>query len=187
LSGGDTNFYAYVGNSPLNAIDPSGLYGQDVHHDLTLWLPGQAGFPAGSAGDIAKANQGLDDNWGTNAITNPFAAAYWHIVNDNQLDRLRQQAFDVTGDHSTLGQYLHALQDTYSHDGWWPAWPGHLFGWHGSDNVCNDVNKAIEMARDTYHQLRAYRMMKTGQPIASNFDDQMVGRKIRKLGGCGAG
>jgi hypothetical protein len=103
------------------------------------------------------------------------------------LDILRGQAFDVNGNHADLGQYLHALQDTYSHDGWWPAWPGHLGGGTAPDNVCKDLDKALEMARDTYQQLRAYRMKKSGQNIRSNFDDQIVGRKIRKLGGCQGG
>jgi hypothetical protein len=52
--------------------------------------------------------------------------------------------------------------------------------------VCNDLDKALEMARDTYNQLRAYRMRKLQQNIPYNFDDQVVGRKIRKFGNCGA-
>jgi hypothetical protein len=88
------------------------------------------------------------------------------------------------GDHAALGQFWHALQDTYSHDGWYPAVPGHFFGGTEPDNVCNDLGKALEMARDTYNQLRSYRQAKSGQAIPYNFDDQLVGRKIRKFGRC---
>jgi len=42
------------------------------------------------------------------------------------------------------------------------------------------------MARDTYHQLRAYMIRQTGGVLPYDWDSiqGMVGRKIRKLGGC---
>ena len=35
---GDANLYRYVGNSPTNATDPSGLYERDVHFSMTYYF-----------------------------------------------------------------------------------------------------------------------------------------------------
>lgn len=40
------------------------------------------------------------------------------------------------------------------------------------------------MARDTYNQLRIYRSNKSGKDVPYNFDDEIVGRKIKKLSDC---
>lgn len=186
LAAGETNFYVYVGNGPLNRKDPLGLYEADVHYHLTLLLARQVGFDRGAAKAIATGDQALDDNPATNAFRSPLVAQYWHFASDPQIDYLWQQALG-SYDLAYLGQYLHALQDSYSHDRYFLGWPGHALHGHAPDDVCNDLHKAEEMARDTYLHLRAYMMHKTGGIIPYEWDllQSMVGRKIRILGGCG--
>lgn len=73
------------------------------------------------------------------------------------------------------------LMITYKGD--WPARLGH-FPHTGPDNACNHLDKALEMARDTYNQLRIYRSNKSGKDVPYNFDDEIVGRQIKKLADC---
>ena len=60
-----SNLYTYVLNSPVRYTDSLGLYQQDVHYDLTLWLARQAGYSMSEAQAIAGADQGVDDSWNT--------------------------------------------------------------------------------------------------------------------------
>lgn len=54
LNGG-VNQFAYVGNNPVNATDPSGLYEIDVHYYLTKYLAEQNGcFGGEQARQIAE-------------------------------------------------------------------------------------------------------------------------------------
>src|SRR5439155_24430124 len=65
LAGG-INQFAYVGNSPQNATDPSGLYEIDVHYYLTYFLALKTGcFDANEARLIADADQATDENSST--------------------------------------------------------------------------------------------------------------------------
>src|SRR5207247_11056899 len=62
LSGG-INQFAYVGNSPQNATDPSGLYDIDVHYYLTYYLAMKTGcFTDADARWIASGNQDSDES-----------------------------------------------------------------------------------------------------------------------------
>ena len=59
------SLYEYVGSHPLGTVDPSGLYGADVHEDMTYLLAMAAGFCEKKDGynpplAIAAANQGQD-------------------------------------------------------------------------------------------------------------------------------
>lgn len=62
------NPYLYVGNSPLNKVDPYGLYQTDMHYYMTYFLAITAGIDSDNARRIALATQFVD----TNDNTSPF-------------------------------------------------------------------------------------------------------------------
>jgi uncharacterized protein RhaS with RHS repeats len=179
LAAGDTNFYAYVGNSPLNAIDPLGLYQRDVHYDLTRWLALQVGYSDAAATTIAGANQGIDDSRRTCPILcGEQARADWHFTTDTQLANLWTSA--LGGSVTDLGQFLHAQQDSFAHAGYGPQ-IGHIADGTTPDITCRRPELAMTMARDTYNKLRMYMQTKTGLATSDNWDQlqEMVGRKVR--------
>jgi RHS repeat-associated protein len=167
LVGTDLNLYAYVSNSPLNAVDPFGLYEEDVHRDLTYFLARKSGFPNLAAQRIAASNQGTDDNAATSPFASTEARRDWHFTTPERRAELWQRALD--GNLDRLGQYLHVLQDSYSHEGY-PAWRGHLFSGHEPDKTYNDPQKANRMARDTYNRLREYLQRTTGQAVPDHWE-----------------
>ncbi|HZY30750.1 MAG TPA: RHS repeat-associated core domain-containing protein, partial [Candidatus Methylomirabilis sp.] len=167
LTGADLNLYTYVSNAPLNAVDPFGLYEEDVHRDLTFCLAKHAGFSAAGARRIAASNQGTDDNPETSPFAGRDARRDWHFTTEARRTELWQRALDGNLDH--LGQYLHALQDSYSHEGY-PPWRGHLFRGHRPDKTYNDPEKASRMARDTYNRIRQYLQVTTGQAVPDHWD-----------------
>ena len=167
LTGSDLNLYTYVSNSPLNAVDPFGLYEEDVHRDLTFCLAKHAGFPAAGARRIAASNQGTDDNPETSPFASVRAQRDWHFTTEARRADLWQRALD--GNLDQLGQYLHALQDSYSHEGFRPG-VGHFFAGHKPDKTYSDPEKANRMARDTYNHVRQYLQVTTGQPMPDHWD-----------------
>jgi RHS repeat-associated protein len=57
----DPNLYRYVDNGPTNWKDPSGLWGEDVHRDLTAWWAQYLiGYPETAAIAIGAADEGCD-------------------------------------------------------------------------------------------------------------------------------
>ena len=167
LTGADLNLYTYVSNSPLNAVDPFGLYEEDVHRDLTFCLARSAGYSSSAARRIAAADQGTDGNPGTSPYAGPQAARDWHFTTEARRADLWQRALDGNLDH--LGQYLHALQDSYSHEGFGP-WLGHSYLLSLPDKTYRNPEKANRMARDTYSRLRQYLQVTTGQSVPDHWD-----------------
>ncbi len=166
LTGADLNPYSYVSNSPLNAVDPFGLYEEDVHRDLTFCLARSAGYSSSAARRIAASDQGVDDSPATSPIAGGVRARRdWHFTTEARRTDLWQRALDGNLDH--LGQYLHALQDSYSHEGFGPKY-GHWT--HRPDKTYRDPEKANRMARDTYYHLRQYLHVTTGQPVPDHWD-----------------
>lgn len=116
LSG--TNFYRYGDGDPINRVDRNGMYGREVHYDLTYDLAVKAGLLNAEAYFIALGNQGTDDNPETNPFWSYEARVKYHFTDAQQLEKLKKAAFNGCDDVATLmafGQYLHALQDSYSH------------------------------------------------------------------------
>jgi hypothetical protein len=133
------NWYVYTYNNPLKYIDPTGMFGREIHYDATLEWAIEVGFTPQEARIIAEANQGVDSIWSsknpvlgqsyhfnTNAnnleLDSRFLHAIEHMDNferlanealntDNSLvsGRLRTEALDE------LGKGLHALQDLCAH------------------------------------------------------------------------
>jgi RHS repeat-associated protein len=167
--GTSSNRYAYVSNSPLNAVDPFGLYEEDVHLHLTYFLARKAGFATWAAATIAAGDQGQDDNPQLSAmgLFNFQQRRDYHFTSEEQRTKLWQAS--LNGDLIALGQYFHALQDSYSHEGFGWFW-GHLFRGHKPDKTYNDPEKANEMARDTYYRVRQWLQQFCAEEIPDNWD-----------------
>ncbi len=143
FAGGDVNLYAYVGNRPTGANDPLGLYNRDVHFDMTGWIGLQVGMCQADAWGIAEANQNIDDDLWTSptVLPNVSARRLFHFTTPARRGQLRELAMS-TGSRFVMGAYLHAFQDSFSHQRarkdpfGEPFGPvlGHLFRWKGTDN-----------------------------------------------------
>lgn len=62
------NPYLYVGNNPLNKVDPYGLYQTDMHYYITYFLAITAGIDSDNARRIALATQFVDVNDNTSPL-----------------------------------------------------------------------------------------------------------------------
>ncbi|MFP6819696.1 DUF6765 family protein, partial [Acinetobacter sp.] len=86
------NPYLYVGNNPLNKVDPYGLYQTDMHYYMTYFLAITAGIDSDNARRIALATQFVD----TNDNTSPYddeAGAGKSLYNNYMTERLQYYHF----------------------------------------------------------------------------------------------
>jgi len=160
------NKYSYTLNNPLRYVDSNGLYEEDVHYQLTCALSLAAGFTSTDAQNIAQGDQGVDDDPHRGPFAGVGARTNYHFTTQARRDQLwgdfTSAAGAYTGSNNnnenaldSLGTFLHAQQDSYSHEGFGPklgqAWPP----WTGSapDKTYNDPGKADRMAFDTYNRL----------------------------------
>src|SRR5207249_503587 len=135
LAGG-INQFAYVGNSPQNATDPSGLYEIDVHYYLTYFLALKTGcFTDAEARDIANGDQRVDEDPETRPAFGGTERqrqinAFYHALHPGSHEPYLNTHWMIAttspaGNLTALGRYLHYLQDTFSHEGFTdPKW-GH--------------------------------------------------------------
>jgi len=156
---GGVNLHAYVGNEPVGRIDPLGLYGMDVHFFYTYFWAREAGFDHSVAYRIARANQWMDE--GSNKPTqNPWA----HFKTRLEAENFIRGAI-ASGDPEAFGIYLHILQDTYSHEGYWPI-PGHawdtLFG-NDPDKYCSTSDRDSQMREATKRWLKHFKNFHEGK------------------------
>jgi RHS repeat-associated protein len=117
------NLFGYVGEDPINSVDPLGLYGRDVHHDDTRQLAASTGYRPCAADIIAKADQDIDDD----PQTDPWdrrRRELWHFPTEARVNDVQNIALHSC-DLTNLGRALHVLQDSFSHAGY-PAWRGHF-------------------------------------------------------------
>jgi RHS repeat-associated protein len=126
LAGG-INLRAYLGNNPLRRVDPLGLYGRDVHYDLTYKLALEAGIDPRIAQRIAEANQSVDEAFfqrPDNPVAYPLGSLDLHFPRraDTEQELMRCVTLRMAEE---FGRQLHRLQDTFSHQGVDPV--THLF------------------------------------------------------------
>ena len=143
------NMYRYAFNNPLRYTDPNGLYERDVHFDLTQVLAYAAGYSASQSLRIAGSDQGVDDSNATGPFVGYSARRDYHFTTQER----RAEMWDYAGTEEGLGVYLHAEQDSFSHDGFGPSM-GHLLAGHAPDKTYTDPTKADSMANNTYSALQ---------------------------------
>jgi RHS repeat-associated protein len=116
---GGINLYTYVVNNPINFRDPFGLYGEDVHFYKTLvWAIEEAGIEPRIALRIAAANQRFDDALLTmpELPWNLLFGTPLHFQSTLYSEIGLSQALDQ-GNIEMFGNFLHMLQDSFSHRG----------------------------------------------------------------------
>ncbi len=145
--------YAYVSNNPLRKIDPNGRYEIDVHLYLTVALARAAGIDGALADRIGASDQGVDDSPSTGPFVDRAARRDFHFTETNRRTQL-WETFEKGGSPEQLGVFLHAEQDSFSHEGFGPTF-GHLSAGHAPDQTFSAPVKADAMAHDTYDRLRA--------------------------------
>jgi RHS repeat-associated protein len=177
LAGG-INQFAYVGNDPQNGTDPSGLHEIDVHYYLTYYLATKLScFTADEARLIADADQSTDENEDTApwpGVTHAHRQRNsehhgFNPGNEGNLSHLRALAEIGGMNYVAFGQYLHYLQDTYSHRGFENSWYGQ-FGFNGHDfpffagffvdHTNYNLDSSEEMARATFYNLYEFKKKK---------------------------
>ena len=123
-------------------------YNTKVHKTLTAFLLEEAGIAHDSALRIAEIDEGMDGPE-TNAFRSLEMRQRYHFVSARQLSNLRIEAFSTCA-AVPLGRFLHALEDSFSHEGY-GAVLGH--GWTPTpDWPDNDVPKALDMARTKFFE-----------------------------------
>jgi len=145
FAGGDANLYAYTMSDPVNMVDPSGLYGSDVHYDMTLKWALAAGIEPRIAVKIASANQGVDESYLSvpeNPINWLFGTGF-HFQSEGYAITGLSQALDQ-GSVEQFGKFLHILQDSFAHAGY--GFPfGHARKGTRPDDYCAGSARDTEM------------------------------------------
>lgn len=114
------NFYAYVGNNPINYNDPDGFHAFPVHHSVTYEAARNLGYDVDSAKDFMLAVGGVD--WRPGSQTNAAVMAAMHTMTGvgtegtpiNPLDAqiyTAQYVRDAVINGRDMALAAHALQD----------------------------------------------------------------------------
>ena len=154
------NLYQYVWSNPVRYVDPMGLWGKDVHKDLTQQLATAAGIAC--AGDVAAgANRPDEEYWrrsGGIGVADIVALqalgsdireykvnrmAEWHfpadadgvVRPDSDVANAKVNAGIKTCDFRLFSEGLHVLQDSWAHQG-----TPYLWGKIGHGRGAKEVN-----------------------------------------------
>jgi RHS repeat-associated protein len=175
------NRYRYAVNNPLHYIDREGFYEEDVHRDLTAVLALAAGFSGKSATAIGAATQWVDDDPRTNPtatrnLLNEQMRADYHFTSEARRAAMWAQ-FERDGSVTALGEYMHALQDAYSHQGFGAKY-GHASAGKAPDWTTTDPAKADRMAKAAYGQLLSARSLlpAMAQPVPYDKLEKLVAK-----------
>ncbi len=150
---GGINLYGFVGNNPVNMVDPWGWYGSDVHYGKTNMWARAIGINLQDAEMIARSNESVDHGR-TNPFINPFPHFQQYDGNKRRPEIWKKvRALAEKGDIVGFGRKLHEFQDTFSHEGYRPI-PGHIFDGRTPDvydpNSYRDIlmkNRTIEIMK----------------------------------------
>lgn len=123
---GGANLRAFVGNNPVNAVDPIGEYGRDVHGYFTYFAVLAAGGSKSDAKNVGAYTWGPDVSRDTNAIGviyTDFLQTYEVQVKQHALtgaapEPLRDILLKDTrrnGSLADFGRWSHVFQDSYAH------------------------------------------------------------------------
>ena len=163
------NKYRYSLNNPLRYVDKDGLYEDDVHRNLTIALAMAAGFNMQMATSIGRADNGIDYNKKTDPYgVHPGKRKKHHFASEEEIrgKRAMTEAYiNFTGGAKIdsdimkitvdqIGDYLHALQDSFSHKGY-GSLIGHVLAGHLPDKTHLRPELANRMAETTYDALVA--------------------------------
>jgi uncharacterized protein RhaS with RHS repeats len=114
MGAADGAIYVYAAGNPMRYVDPLGLYNKDVHYYLTKQLAIEAGFNLWQAEWIAKGDQDMDDRPEFAPWSSRRARENYHFTTEARRCEMRTEAITDLSWWS-FGSYLHALQDSYSH------------------------------------------------------------------------
>ncbi len=165
------SLYIYCSGDPVNNSDPTGMYEIDVHQFLTIYLARAAGFNNNTATKIGLATQKLDHPKDSrNAMNSTFSMWKYHFPSRSSMYELEKAVTADSYNFTKVGEFIHALQDTYGHstgvgDRTWEYYGdflmfksggllGHAFQGHRPDHTWRDVAKAMKMAKKIHTALR---------------------------------
>jgi RHS repeat-associated protein len=127
LAGG-LNAFSYVGSQPTSSWDLLGLYQQDIHYYMTLFLAITAGVSPEDARSIALASAFVDENPATRPVEpgSPFDQAWsarhnqerllrYHFVLSNPADGQTLSQYDNSNFHYPISNQSPQLQVMWSY------------------------------------------------------------------------
>ncbi|MBM4092314.1 MAG: RHS repeat-associated core domain-containing protein, partial [Planctomycetes bacterium] len=171
---GDVNLRRYVGNSPTNTIDPTGLYGDDVHFYFNYYLAryleldqptswiNSKGQPVSEALIIAYFATRIDYDATTKPVgTGAYDRSRYHFADPNKGYGVREDDPRVRtaiegvarrGDLEMFGVLLHVYQDSFAH-----VYYGNVFGHagagHAPDEPFRNTMRDWRMAKRVYEKM----------------------------------
>jgi len=175
------NAYASFSNDSQNRIDPSGLWGFDIHYLATYYLALQAGMKQEDAHLLSWSNQQVDDNWFSQptvrqALSHPRRVQTFHFADLWNMPVRKNNEFaremvnrSKERNLFAFGISLHVLADTFSHVGY------KHYLWHGYNLTTPDdttlfADNALLACREVYNYIRDYQTSK-GEISHVEFDD----------------
>ncbi len=123
------NIYSFVGNNSLNSFDVLGLWGSDVHNDMTLQWANQLKINSTYSQMIGESDNKIDEDYNSATHFDNFNWG-WHfnrsrngdsrlMHRDAELAKAKAQCTKTTDNPDRaatyLGRALHPLQDWVAH------------------------------------------------------------------------